>query len=669
MREYSPILGPVDSAFYYVERPETPMNIGALTLFDGAIDFDALVKHVDSRLHRIPRYRDRVVQAPFNLGSPTWIPDPHFYIGNHVKRVSVQPPGTEAELRRLAGDLLSRTLPRDRPLWEVYLIEGLKDQTALFFKVHHCMVDGLAAVELFTFLMDVSPEYVSKGQPDEPTPLFDPAELPDPFELTVDSLRRDLEHQVSMAQKLGSEVLRMGGLLTDRDKRLKMLLAGAHLLNNNLQPLKKLPINGQNTGRQTMVWAEFPLDEIHAIRAQCGASVNDVMLALLTRAVERYTSDNGGTNQPFLRALVPVNVRDEAEKGEYGNRISVLPIDIPFNIDDPMEHLKAVTRFSKVMKESSLAYSMDLVLTLPALLPSVTHLPIWNIAPLAFSLLAHTWCTNVAAMPIPVYLMGHEMRHVYGYFPLNPSMGLAAVVVSYNGRISLSLILDQGIIKNPASLERYLKDAYYDLAGGLPERQEPPPAVIVEPPVVAVEVPVPAVSEVMSQNGHKPEPVLAVPSITSVAPVAAEPLEQPAPVLMQEQHPLFSNGWALALQEEVNHSEDYRSVSMNWTAGSLAFIMEAAPEHGFDTSAAVWLDLYRGVCRSARALSPHEAMREASFVIQGAHSAWMDALSGRAAPLVMLTNGRLKLKKGALLRLLPHTRSAGELVRCAQRVS
>jgi putative sterol carrier protein len=265
--------------------------------------------------------------------------------------------------------------------------------------------------------------------------------------------------------------------------------------------------------------------------------------------------------------------------------------------------------------------------------------------------------------------MGHEMRHVYGYFPLNPSMGLAAVVVSYNGRISISLILDQGIIKNGASLERYLKDAYYDLAGGLPERQEPPPPMVTaEPPVVMVEAPVPATSEVVSQNGHKAEPLLAVPPVNSAA-VAAEPLEQPAPILTQERHPLFSDGWALALQEAVNQSEDYRSVSMNWTAGSLAFIMEAAPEYGYDTTTAVWLDLYRGVCRSARALSPQEALREATFVIQGTYAAWMDALSGRAAPLVMLTNGRLKLKKGALLRLLPHTRSAGELVRCAQRVS
>lgn len=660
MGEYSAILGPVDSAFYYVDRPETPMNIGALTIFDGIMDFDDLVAHVDSRLHQIPRYRDRVVQAPFNLGQPVWIPDPDFYLGNHVKRVQVDAPGTEVELRKLTGQLLSKMLNRNRPLWEIYFIEGLDNQTALFFKVHHCMVDGLAAIELFTFLMDVQQETANRRLV-ERRPLFDPPSLPDPIELTRDSLIHDVIHQFGLLQKLGKETLRMGKVLTDREQRLKMLLAVAHLINDNLQPIKKLPINGKNSGMQQMVWAEFPLDEIHAIRAQCGASVNDVMLALLTKAVERYSAVKGPIEQPFLRVLVPFNMREEMEKGEYGNRISVLPIDIPFNIPDPLEHLKAVTRFSKAMKESSLAYSMDLLLTIPALLPAVTHSPIWNLAPVAFSLLAHTWCTNVAAMPIPVYLLGHEMKHVYGYFPLNPSMGLAAVVVSYNGRVTMSLMADQAIIEDPAILERALKDAYLDLASGLPERKPAPPITVESHIQTIPEV------EIVHQNGNSVEPVPAVPPVQPLV-AASEPLQQTAAILTRERPKLFSDDWAKALQEEINRSEAYRSVSLNWTAGALAFVMETAPDHGFESPTAVWLDLYRGVCRSARALSVQEAIRETSFVIQGAYHAWMDVLAGRAAPLVMLTNGRLKLKKGALLRLLPHTRSASELVHCAQRV-
>jgi putative sterol carrier protein len=334
----------------------------------------------------------------------------------------------------------------------------------------------------------------------------------------------------------------------------------------------------------------------------------------------------------------------------------VLPIDAPFNIADPLEHLKSVMRFSKVMKESSLAYSMDLLLTLPALLPAAAHQPVWNLAPAAFSLLAHTWCTNVAATPSPVYMLGHELKHVYGYFPLNPSMGLASVIVSYNGRITMTLVADLGIIKDVGALERYLKEAYTELSRTLPERKTPP---------APIEASAPPANSVVKQNGGSSDEAKVPPT---AAAVAAEPVEHSAPVLTRERHKLFPDGWAKAMQEEINHSEAYRSASTRWTAGSLAFVMEAASDHGFDTPTGVWFDLYRGVCRSARALSAQDAIREAAFVIQGAYPAWMDVLSGKGAPLAMLTSGRLKLKKGALFGLLPHTRSAAELVHCAQRV-
>lgn len=652
MREYSAILGPVDSAFYYVERPETPMNIGALAIFDGLIDFNQLVEHIDTRLHQIPRYRDRIVQAPLNLGQPTWIPDPSFYIGNHVKRAHIEPPGTERELSKLAGELLSQTLDRNHPLWEIYHLDGLSDQTAIFFKVHHCLVDGLAAIELFTFLTDAYKDSVPESSVYKP--LYDPPDLPHSLELTVDSFMRDVTHQFGLLRKLGKETARLGGVLTDRDRRLKMMVAVAHLVNNNLKLIKKLPINGTNSGSQHMTWAEFSLEDIHIVRALRGASVNDVMLSLLTRAVHRYVKENGWTDQPFLRILVPFNIRDKAEDEHYGNRISVLPLDIPFNTSNPLEHLKTVAHISKVMKESSLIYSMDLILTLPSLMPAVTHSTIWGIAPTAFSILAHTWCTNVAATPFPVYVLGHEMQHVYGYFPLNPSMGLASVIVSYNGRITMTLITDDGIVKNANSLAEHLKDAYAELINCLPKHPEP---AVVE-----------------NQNGSSPAygtskqngSVAEVIEIASPVAAVAEKVGQS--ILVKTQYKLFSEDWAKAMREAINQSEAYHNASTNWNAGSLAFVMEAAPDQGFEAPAAVLLDLYRGICRTARALSQAEAMREAVFVIQGTYPAWIEVLSGRSAPFMMLTSGRLKLSKGALIRLLPHTRSAGELVRCAQNV-
>jgi diacylglycerol O-acyltransferase / wax synthase len=674
-RQYSSILGPVDNAFYYVERPENPMNIGALTIFDGHIDYDDLVRVIESRLPKAPRYHQRVTQAAFNLGEPTWITDPNFYIGNHVKMLRLEPPGTEIQLRKMAGRLLSMTLDRDKPLWEVYLISGLPNQTAFFLKVHHCMVDGLAAIDLFSFFMDVSPEF---ELPQQKKPLYDPPPLPSARELVIDSLVRTIPHRFGLLKKLTKESLRIGSDLLEPDKRLKTLVAAAHLINGNLSPIHKLPINGINTGHQTMVWAEFLLDEVSAIRAQSHASVNDVMLAVLASAVETYTQERGGTNQEFLRVLMPVNVREKEEKGEYGNRISVLPVDVPFNLADPLERLAAVTRYTKVLKESSLAYSMDLILTLPSLMPTPTQASIWGFAPKIFSLLAHTWCTNVAAMSVPTYLLGHELKHVYGFFPLNPSMGLACIVVSYNGRITITLVLDTGIIDDPNELEQHIKNAFAELrtAANVPEMVPNEPLLSPQEPVLHE----PETTIVLhSSNGNSTNgsiqhagsvQMLTLEDVT-VEVTRAETMPREAAVVetvTEEAYKLFSNEWAKAFQEVINHSGDYRRASTGWTAGSLAFVMDAAPRYGFDESVSVLLDLHRGECRSAGSVPLQQAMRVASFVIQGGYSTWTDVLKGRTAPLVALTTGRLHLKKGTMLRLVPYTRSANELVRCAQRV-
>ncbi|NWF71255.1 MAG: wax ester/triacylglycerol synthase family O-acyltransferase [Chloroflexi bacterium] len=678
MHEYSSILGPVDSAFYYVDQPETPMNIGALAIFDGYIDFDQFSHLIDARIHQSPRYRQRLVQAALNLGQPTWVNDPDFHIGNHVMRASVDAPGTEEQLRELVGHLLSSRLDRDKPLWEVYLIDGLEGKTASFFKVHHCMVDGMSAIELFTLLMDLSPEYSPPGR----KPFFDPPELPKPHELLVDSIIRDVPHKFSVLRKLGEGLLQFGGVMTDPDKRLKALIGVAHLINSNLQPIKRLAINGRNTGRQSLYWAEFSLAEVRAIRSGSRASVNDVMLTVLASAIESYCKKRGTNDQNYVRVLMPVNMRMDNEKGQYGNRISVLPVDCPFNIVDPLERLNTIANYSRVMKESSLSNTMDTVLTLPSLMPAPTQSLIWGLAPTAFSLIAHTWCTNVAGAQIPVYLLGHQMEHCYGYFPLNPTFGMACVVMSYNQRITMTLVVDNGIIDDPEELLQNLKSAYNVLrrAAKVPEMQpvnvervdsgssEPassPPAVQATVNGTSPSADAVPVAVAISALGSGGEAAQTQTQTEAPAPTSAPSTPTPE---VRTAYRLFSDEWAKALAVEVNNSRAYRRVSQNWTYGSLAFVMKASPRNGFSAPAAVLLDLHRGECRGARALSQNEAMQLATFVIEGDYPSWMEVLGGKSSPLVMLTRGQLKLKKGSLTRLLPNTQSAQELVRCAQRV-
>jgi WS/DGAT/MGAT family acyltransferase len=726
------ILGPVDTAFYYVDSRETPMNIGAVTIFDGKIDFDHFSALIDSRIHHVPLYMQKVIQAPLTLGQPTWAFDPEFAIENHVFRLHLDAPGTDEDLRELAGAVISQMLDRAKPLWEVYLIDGLAhDRTGLIWKIHHCMVDGMSAIELFLLLLDITPD--SKPFSDE-KPAYAPPPLPSAPEMVVEAFRRDLDTKRSLIDKLGHEVNYFSSIFADREKRRKTFIGIANLINDNLKPLKKLVINGQNSGRMQLAWNEFPLEEVKAIRATVKhASVNDVMLTVIGGAIHQYMRRHGLTpGQNFVRMLVPVNMREKEEKGEFGNRISVLPMDVPFNTD-PMARLLAVADYTQMMKQSGLAHGLDMILTLPSLAPSPTQPLIWHVAPGAFAYLAHLWATNVAAPPLPLYLSGHKMLHAYGYFPLNPGNGLASVIMSYDGRITVTLVTDEAIIPHVLELNEYVQEAYTALrkAAKVPESRsaqpelprvvetklEPPvEKVVVTETIVTVESYVPpapngkatAAAVEQSVDVHtvvidvtepaadvqpvteeevaavepkaeavitaaedvisapEPEPAISAP-VTSEPELAAEPVVET--VAAPQKPALFSQAWAEALKVAINDNQAYYRASTRWDAGALAFVMEADVRHGFPEPAAVLLDLDHGVCKDANALPLDEAMSHAAFVLETDYQHWMNILSGKSQPLMMLMRGTLKLKKGSMAKLMPFTQSAQELVHSAQSVS
>jgi WS/DGAT/MGAT family acyltransferase len=650
------ILGPVDGAFYYVESQKTPMNIGAVCIFDGTMPFDELVKFVDSRIHRAPIYQQKIVQAPLNLGQPTWMYDPDFYVGNHIFRLRLESPGNDEQLRQLSGRLVSSPLNRDKPLWEMHVIEGLSDnRTAIFFKVHHCMVDGLAAVELLTLLFDLTPD---TPEP-EPKPLYDAPPIPETGKLIVDSIRRDIPQGFKILRKVGGELSYIGSLLADKEKRRKTFIGVANLLNDNLRPIRKLPINGRNSGRQHLAWTEFSLAEIRAIKSGRNASVNDVMLTILSTAIMYYLQELGTDfdAQNFLRVLVPVSMRMEDEKEDFGNRISVITVDVPFGIKNPLDRLDAVAAYSKFMKESSLSVGLDLILTLPALLPSITQPLVWATAPLAFSVIAHTWCTNVAGPQIPVYLLGREMKHSYGYFPLNPSFGMACVIMSYNQRITMNLVADSAIIPDIRDIRKQLDRAFLELRSAAKVQPIEPiviertpknmPEQVVNTPQIVSGLVIETTENGNGANSHEPE--------------ADEPS-------VPKRITLFSDGWAKAYMQVLNNSKAYHDASTGWTAGPLAMVMKASPANGFPRDAAVILDLHKGECRDGRALTLDEAMHDASYVIEGNYGSWMKVLSGQAQPLGMIMRGQLRLKKGSLPGLLPYTKSAQELIKCAQKI-
>lgn len=706
------VLGPVDTAFFYAETPTNPMNLGALTIFEGRIDFDKLVKLIDARISQAPPYQQRLVQAPFRLGPPTWVFDTRFYIGNHVFRHSLPEPGTDEQLQALVGHLISRALNKDKPLWEIHMIAGLKNhRTAVLFKVHHCMVDGLSAIDLFTMLMDFSPN------PNVPAekPFHVPPDMPTTATLLRDAFIFDLPTKIDVAQKVREEVGILAEVLKDPEKRRKALVGLAYLASDSTKLIRKLAINGQNSGRQVLVTAEFPLDEIKVIRKSKGASVNDVMVAILSGAVRAYVGPRGDRlDSDYLRLLVPVNMRVPGEEHTYGNRISLLPIDVPLTIEDPLERLAVVTDFSHHMKESSLSNTIDLALTLPSLLPSVLQPVVWKVAPQVFSLLAHTWCTNVAGPPVPVYILGHELKQVFGFFPLNPNMGMACVIASYNGKISMTAVIDKAIIPDFAFFQQAIEDSYKMLraaarkASGIivevetalgvtvevvaPRLDQPPPqrpmsdpypteidtGEIIEadepispekrpievehpPRIEETDDPREAVLETRGVDMH-PQQGAEQPVFSTNGTSAAH--EPPKPT----KHKPFTESWAVAYREALNASSAYYAASTRWDAGAVALVTLPEMRQNVPNITAVLLDLHHGKCRDSSVVTLSDAMQKAAFVIEGDYATWMEVLAGKQSPLGAITRGKLRLKKGALTRLLPFTKSAAELVKTAQLI-
>ncbi len=748
----SDILGPVDSAFYYTDSPRTPMNLGAVTIFEGFIPYDKFFQFIDSRIYQAPIYLKRIVQAPFSLSEPRWILDPDFHTSQHVFHHDLDAPGTDEQLRELAGYLVSGMLDHNKPLWQIYLITGLeRNRSAVLFKVHHCMVDGLSAVELFTLLLDLTPD----TNPSSPQKIFYvPPPVPTTLELLAGSASKEISHKVSMLQRLGKQALQLGAILADQEERRKMFVGVANLINDNLTPIKKLLINGTNTGRLTLAWTDYSLSEIREIHSTQHASINEVMLAILGMGLGIYLQKRGETaNQDVVRVLAPVNVRKEEDKGALGNRIAVLPIDVPLYLADPLECLQKVVEHSQTMKQSQLAQSVDMVLTLPSLALSVAQPVIWGAAPRIFALLAHTWCTNVAGPEMPIYLMGHKMTASFGYFPLNPSMGLACVIMSYNYRISMTLIADGGIVPDVLELRRCLDRAYIALreaahvSGAEPLVIEPP-TVVSQPIPAEPSAPVPVTASgtiedqgksgplamEQSEVSYSPNPMPeytseqdipdapvnpAAPAEDSTKPdplpvgwpeapymprpipedppeqsVAEKPVGSTVPVedkmdtaqvTSGADHPktgglriepiqpgrvkIFSEAWAAAYQTSINCSTAYHDASTRWTAGPLAFIMRACPEHGFLEDSAVLLDLHQGYCRSACALPPQEAKMRAKFVLEGEYDNWIKVLTGQAQPIPMILRNKLALTKGSMFSLMPFTQSAQELVHCAEPIS
>lgn len=479
-----------DTVFLHLEREGMPLNVASVCVLEGEIPFKAYLRFVESKLPLLPRYLKRVVSPPFGIGLPSWEYDPSFKIRNHVRQLTLKH-GSDTELKAVAGRIFSKVMDRQRPLWDLTLVHGLTgNRTGLIIRLHHCLADGIAGVGIMNVLLDASPaapQLPRKKLRLPAPPRHDPltslmSGVVDSYSDVVKRILSALEDMVSIAEQVTANG--GGDLPADQFSRLLPEITAF---------TERLRFNVPYRGPQKFTWAELPLADIKTIRKSCDASVNDVILALMTATIRRYSELHGDrVKGKLLRMMVPVNLRGNESPGELGNRISLVPVTIPLDIRNPRKLLAAAHERTNFLKRVHAAELVSLAGGLIGFLPTsvqaltgplVSQLPITP-----FNLV----CTNVPGPQFPLYLLGHELLRCYPYVPVGGEMAVNCAILSYNGMVYFGFSGDVHAAPDLGRLETLLEQSFAELreaaTGGTPRmkwKRASPKMQDVSPPASA----------------------------------------------------------------------------------------------------------------------------------------------------------------------------------------
>lgn len=430
-------LSPADMSSLLAERGPIHVHVGATMLMEGEPpEFERLLRHVDERLPLLPRFRQRVTKAALRLTNPEWRDDPEFDLSWHVRRAALPRPGGMEELREYVGRVMSEGLDFDRPLWQLYLIEGLEGKRhAYLSKTHHALVDGVAAVDVGTILLDPNPEGTEMQVPDEPA---EPDE-PSPALLFVRAATERIRAPLQRARGAAREAIAMPGETAARVMRTTEAFAEL-AIGETVCPPSSLNVEIGRDRRVAFVPAD--LEAIKAARKDSGATVNDVILAVATGGLRRLLLARGEELPPHLVALVPVSVRRPDEQLELGNRISTILVRLPVSVEDPAEQLERIRAETTRLKQSEQARAASLVTEATGWTPPTINRLISGalLRQLIFNLVV----SNVPGPQMPFYLLGRRLLEVYPFVPLSPQgHALSIGVVSYDDGVYFGLAGDR----------------------------------------------------------------------------------------------------------------------------------------------------------------------------------------------------------------------------------
>jgi WS/DGAT/MGAT family acyltransferase len=445
------------------------MHVGGLSIFEGPPPTrEDFLEQLQSRLHLVPRYRQKLAFPPLQTGRPFWIDDPSFNIHYHVRHTALPPPGSDDQLRQLLGRIYSQRLDRSKPLWEVWHVEGLEGgRFALISKTHHALVDGVAGVDIATVLFDLEP--VPQQVPPEDG--WTPAAEPSAAELAAEGVKGLVRTPAELTARALAGARRPGRTLTELREGAEGI---GEVVWSTLNPAPEVPLNVPIGSHRRVWWVPRRLDELKEIKNALGGTVNDVVLAAVAGALGRWLRTRGVRTEGLeLRALVPVSIRAADEHGALGNRIAAMRGPLPVYATDPVERLRIAREAMQGLKESKQALGAEVIAGLerfapPTLLAQASRL---NFSTRLFNLIV----TNVPGPQFPLYLQGREMLEMVPVAFLPEDHALAIAIMSYNGKVDFGLLGDYDAMPDLDSVAQLVDESVDELLAAAREAAPPRP--------------------------------------------------------------------------------------------------------------------------------------------------------------------------------------------------
>ena len=466
-------LSPQDASFLHIEDEVTHMHIGTVGVFEPPAPTQAETRAaIDAKLALVPRYRQKVRFVPLDLGRPVWVDDPHFVLDYHVRSTALPSPGGDEQLRNLVGRIMSQKLDRSRPLWELWVAEGLGDgRWAMISKVHHCMVDGVSATDLLSVLLDREPEPAPTG----PVPWRAQRE-PNPAELVARAVAERMSSPYEGMRGVRAAIRRPGRIAGDA----LQVARGMQSFGRLMRPVPATSLNGPIGPHRRWAWARGRLEDVKTIRARFGGTVNDVVLAVVARGFRDLLAGRGERVEGgVVRTLVPVSVRAEQERGTFNNKVSALFAELPVGIADPIERLDAVRAQMQALKESGQAVAAERLTALSGFAPPMLLALGGRVAGRTPQRNVQTVTTNVPGPQHPLFLAGRRMVEAFPFVPIGGSARIGIAIFSYDGGLNFGITGDYehapDIDRLAAGIEAGMGELL-DAAGGPAPASTPPRA-------------------------------------------------------------------------------------------------------------------------------------------------------------------------------------------------